>query len=69
MFMERLMGGITIHKPVTPPGVVLALGNGFDFWAIYAAQKWHVCILPPSPYGRSDLDHVTSIAEMPSYCT
>lgn len=44
MFMERLMGGITIHKPVVPPTVILTLGNGFDFWAIHAAQRWHVCI-------------------------
>lgn len=42
--MERLMGGITIHKPVAPPAVILALGNGFDFWAIQAAKKWRVCI-------------------------
>jgi hypothetical protein len=44
MFMERLMGDITMHKPLVAPGVVLALGNGFDFWAIRAAQKWPVCI-------------------------
>ncbi|KAH9002924.1 hypothetical protein EDB86DRAFT_2893972 [Lactarius hatsudake] len=40
MFMERLTGGITMHKPVTAPAVVLALGNGFDFWAINAAREW-----------------------------
>jgi len=44
MFLERLLGGITIHKPVVPPGVVLTLGNGFDYWAVHAAQKWPVCI-------------------------
>jgi hypothetical protein len=44
MFMERLMGSITIHRPVTAPAAVLALGNGFDFWAVHAAQKWPVCI-------------------------
>src|SRR6266404_3324919 len=42
MFMERLTGGIAIHRPVTAPAVVLALGNGFDFWAINAARKWPV---------------------------
>lgn len=44
MFMERLMGGITMHKPLAPPGVVLTLGNGSDIWAIRAAQEWPVCI-------------------------
>ena len=48
--MERLMGGITIHKSVAPPTVVLSLGNGFDFWAIQAAQKWHVCIQLLTPW-------------------
>lgn len=43
MFMERLMGGITMHKPPVPPGVVLTLGNDY-FWAIRAAQEWPVCI-------------------------
>ncbi|KAI0001478.1 hypothetical protein BJV74DRAFT_818906 [Russula compacta] len=43
MFMERLMGGITMHKPAVVPAVVLSLGNGFDFWAINAAQKWLKC--------------------------
>jgi len=42
MFMERLTGGITMHRPVTAPGVVLALGNDFDFWAINAAREWPV---------------------------
>lgn len=42
--MERLVGGITMHKPAVAPAVVLSLGNGFDFWAINAAQKWPVCI-------------------------
>lgn len=42
--MERLMGSITIHKPVTAPAAVLTLGNGFDFWAIHAARIWPVCI-------------------------
>ncbi|KAF8263903.1 hypothetical protein EI94DRAFT_1806554 [Lactarius quietus] len=40
MFMERLTGGITMHRPVTAPAVVLALGNDFDFWAIKAAREW-----------------------------
>ncbi len=40
--MERLTGGITMHRPVTAPGVVLALGNDFDFWAINAAREWPV---------------------------
>ena len=62
------MGGITIHKPLVPPTVVLALGNGFDFWAIHAAQKWHVCIQLLT-HGRSDSDLVATIVEMPSYCT
>jgi hypothetical protein len=44
MFMERLVGGITMHKPLVPPAVVLTLGNGFDFWAIRAAQEWPVCV-------------------------
>ena len=43
MFMERLMGDITIHKPAVPPTANLTLGNDFDFWAIHAAQRWHVC--------------------------
>ncbi|KAI9512068.1 hypothetical protein F5148DRAFT_1165976 [Russula earlei] len=43
MFMERLVGGITLHNPDVPPEVVLALGNGFDFWAIHAAQTWPKC--------------------------
>jgi hypothetical protein len=60
MFMERLVGDITMHKPLVAPGVVLALGNGFDFWAIRAAQKWPVCIhLGSNPLTYSDL--VTSI--------
>jgi hypothetical protein len=42
MFMERLVGGITMHKPLVAPAAVLTLGNGFDFWAIHAAQKWPV---------------------------
>lgn len=42
MFMERLTGGITMHRPVTAPAAVLALGNDFDFWAIKAAQEWPV---------------------------
>jgi hypothetical protein len=42
--MERLMGGITMHKPLVAPTVVLALGNGSDYWAIRAAQEWPVCI-------------------------
>jgi hypothetical protein len=41
--MERLVGGIAMHKPLVPPTVVLTLGNGFDFWAIRAAQEWPVC--------------------------
>jgi hypothetical protein len=40
--MERLVGGITMHKPLVAPAAVLTLGNGFDFWAIHAAQKWPV---------------------------
>jgi hypothetical protein len=44
MFMEHLVGGITMHKPLVPPKDVLTLGNGFDFWAIRAAQEWSVCI-------------------------
>jgi hypothetical protein len=46
MFMERLMGSITMHRPVTAPVAVLALGSGSDFWAIHAAQEWPVCIQP-----------------------
>jgi hypothetical protein len=42
MFMERLTGSITMHRPVTAPTVVLALGNDFDFWAIKAAREWPV---------------------------
>jgi hypothetical protein len=42
--MERLTGSITMHKPVTAPTVVLALGNDFDFWAIKAAREWPVGI-------------------------
>ena len=42
MFMERLTGSITMHRPVTAPAVVLALGNDFDFWAIKAAREWPV---------------------------
>jgi hypothetical protein len=42
--MERLVGGITMHKPPVPPGVVLTLGSGFDFWAIRAVQEWPVCV-------------------------
>lgn len=38
--MERLTGSITMHRPVTAPTVVLALGNDFDFWAIKAAREW-----------------------------
>ena len=45
MFMERLVGGITMHKPLVPPGVVLTLGSGFDFWAIRAVQEWPVCVV------------------------
>jgi hypothetical protein len=45
MFMERLTGGITMHRPVTAPTVVLALGNDFEFWAIKAAREWPVGIL------------------------
>jgi hypothetical protein len=45
--MERLTGGITMHRPVTAPAVVLALGNDCDFWAIKAAQEWPVGV-PPS---------------------
>ena len=41
--MERLMSGITMHKPLVPPRVVLTLGNGSDFWALRAAQEWPVC--------------------------
>jgi len=44
MFMEHVMGSIIIHKPVALPAVVLSLGNDFDFWAIQATQRWHVCI-------------------------
>jgi hypothetical protein len=44
MFMERLTGGITMHRPVTAPAVVLALGNDFDFWAIKAAREWPVSV-------------------------
>jgi hypothetical protein len=46
--MERLLGGITMHKPAVAPAVVLTLGNGFDFWAVHAAQKWPVRIKPAS---------------------
>jgi hypothetical protein len=67
--MERLMGGITIHKLVAPPAVVLALGNGFDFWAIQAAQKWRVCIQLLTPSLARILTLGPPIAEMPSYCT
>jgi hypothetical protein len=42
--MERLTGGITMHRPVTAPTVVLALGNDFEFWAIKAAREWPVGI-------------------------
>ena len=42
MFMERLTGSITMHRPDTAPAVVLALGNDFDFWAIKAAREWPV---------------------------
>ena len=42
MFMERLTGSITMHRPVAAPAVVLALGNDFDFWAIKAAREWPV---------------------------
>jgi hypothetical protein len=44
MFMENLIGGITMHKPLVPPTAVLTLGNGFDFWAIRAAKEWPVRI-------------------------
>jgi hypothetical protein len=44
MFMEELVGGITMHKPLVPPRVVLSLGSCCDFWAIRAAQEWPVCI-------------------------
>ena len=40
--MERLTGSITMHRPVTAPAVVLALGNDFDFWTIKAAREWPV---------------------------
>ncbi|KAI0279716.1 hypothetical protein BGY98DRAFT_967080 [Russula aff. rugulosa BPL654] len=43
MFMEHLMSGITMHKPLVPPRVVLTLGNGSDFWALRAAQEWPQC--------------------------
>jgi hypothetical protein len=44
MFMQHLMCGIAMHKPLVPPGVVLTLGNGSDFWAMRAAEEWPVCI-------------------------
>lgn len=40
--MERLTGGIAMHRPVNAPTVVLALGNDSDFWAIKAAREWPV---------------------------
>ena len=46
--MEHLLGGITMHKPAVPPAAVLTLGNGFDFWAVHAAQKWPVRTEPAS---------------------
>jgi len=52
MFMERLVGGITMHKPAIAPAAVLTLGNGFDFWAVQAAQKWPVRTKPASLRSR-----------------
>ncbi len=66
--MERLVGGITMHKPHVPPSVVLTLGNGFDFWAIRAAQEWPVCISGVTSRNLL-VTPLTSIAEMPSHCT
>ncbi len=66
--MERLVGGITMHKPLVPPAVVLTLGNGFDFWAIRAAQEWPVCVGSVTS-GNRLLTLLTSIAAMPSHCT
>ena len=45
MFMECLVGGITMHQPLVPPRVVLTLGSGFGFWAIRAVQEWPVCVV------------------------
>ncbi|KAI0264475.1 hypothetical protein BC834DRAFT_970799 [Gloeopeniophorella convolvens] len=43
MFMERLIGDIAMHRPTSPPNSVLALGNGSEYWALNAAQKWPRC--------------------------
>ncbi|KAI0261445.1 hypothetical protein BC834DRAFT_972714 [Gloeopeniophorella convolvens] len=43
MFMEHLIGDIAMHRPTTPPNTVLALGNGSEYWALNAAQKWPRC--------------------------
>jgi hypothetical protein len=63
--MERLMGSITIHRPATVPVTVLALGNGFDFWAIRAAREWPVGIQLTDLQSLSYSDPWYNIAEMP----
>ena len=65
--MEHLVGGITMHKPLVPPKVVLSLGNGFDFWAIRAAQEWSVCIQQCYTLENLLLTSLTSFAALPSH--
>jgi len=67
MFMERLVGDITLHKPAVAPGVVLTLGNGFDPWAVHAVHKWPVRLQLP-PLASHILSLLAFIAEMPSNC-
>jgi hypothetical protein len=66
--MERLVGGITMHKPLVPPGFVLTLGSGFDFWAIRAAREWPVCIQQFHVLENILLIPLTSFAAMPRHC-
>jgi hypothetical protein len=66
--MERLMGGITMHKPLVPPGVVLTLGSGFDFWAIRAVQEWPVCVQWYYILEIFLLTPLSSFTAMPSHC-
>ncbi len=65
--MERLVGGIAMHKPLVPPGVVLTLGSGFDFWAIRAVQEWTVCVQWCYILEILLLTPLTSFAAMPSH--
>jgi hypothetical protein len=67
MFMEHLMSGITMHKPLVPPRVVLTLGNGSDFWALRAAEEWPVCIQQRQTSKNIIFNLLTSFAAMPSH--